>query len=39
MDTTDPIRRVPVVSTGQVKTRPDHRLAQAIGLAPTLAAV
>lgn len=24
MDTTDPIRRVSVVSTGQVQTRPDH---------------
>jgi hypothetical protein len=24
MDTTDPIRRVPVVSTGQVQIRPDH---------------
>jgi N-acyl homoserine lactone hydrolase len=24
MDATDPIRRVPVVSTGQVQARPDH---------------
>ena len=24
MDATDPIRRVPVVSTGQVQIRPDH---------------
>jgi hypothetical protein len=38
MDTTDPIRRVSVVSTGQVQIRPDH-LAEATGLAPTLATV
>jgi len=47
MNVTDPIRRVSVVSTGQVQIRPDHvashdpgaasRLAQATGQAPALA--
>jgi hypothetical protein len=43
MDRADPIRRVSVVSTGQMQIRPDpaaaSRLARATGQLPTLATV